>query len=206
MIRTLNVWLGVEIIYVYGTVNGVAATFTVGENGYWQAVVPRAENDIYEIYVEAYSAGGLEGSYTITVYYGFHSPKTDWKKTDYENASDWNRQTGNIKHIADEVLPALGYTAEQETIPTAHAETLPTAGLVNKLEGNLAAIADSGTPLPAGWELSKVWDSGKPDYTDANRWERNALLMQEQAQRIAKRWQASGTFSAGQTNILPRRI
>lgn len=134
------------------------------------------------------------------------TPKTNWKKTDYENASDWNRQTGNVKHIADEVLPALGYTAVQETIPTAHAETLPTAGLINKLEGNLTAIGDSGITLPLGWEPSKTWAGDNPDYTDANRWERNVQLMYEQYQRIAARWRVSGTIAAGQANTLPRRI
>ncbi len=68
--RNIDVWVGPKIIYLYGTVNGTAETFTLIGDGYWQATVPRTSDDNYELHLEAYSANGLEGAYDYTLYYG----------------------------------------------------------------------------------------------------------------------------------------
>lgn len=48
MTEQLSVKLGLDIIYVYGTVNGVEATFTLVEAGIWSAVVDKAVDGKYE--------------------------------------------------------------------------------------------------------------------------------------------------------------
>lgn len=82
MERTLTVWVGPAIIYLYGTVNGEAATFTLAGDGNWQAVVLRTEDDNYLLHLEAYSANGLEGTYDYTLYYGMMPGVTDRTQAD----------------------------------------------------------------------------------------------------------------------------
>ena len=133
------------------------------------------------------------------------APKTNWTSTTKNNSEDFARQCGNIEHIATEMLPSLYYHPEYSPVP---AGDKPTYSRYNAMEGNLQYIAECGITLPTGWGASKTWVPGEPNptYQDANRWEHNMLLMYQQYERIAERWPVSGTFAAGQTNILPRRI
>ena len=209
MTQTISVWLGASIIYVYGTVNGEPTTFTLAGDGIWEAITPRAPDDKYDLYIEAYSAVGLEATLNITRYYGFRPPKTNWTKNDFYNPEDYNRQAGNIEHVANVTLPTLAYSVGTVTIPpTEHAanpKQLPAR--LNALEDGLTAIEESGVPLPPEWQPGKTWEGGdKPDYTDANRWEGNVKAVYEMAQKIYVRWRPAGTFAAGQTNILPRKV
>jgi len=208
MTQTLTVWVGPAIIYLYGTVNGVAATFTLIGDGYWQAEVPRSEDNNYDVYLEAYSENGLEDTYSYTIYYGLRPPKTDWTKDDYENYTDLNRQKANIEFIATDELLSLYYFPVCVLISDVTQNDLPSFELFNTLESNLAAIKNCGAPLPAGWQEVKTWVFGgvKPDYQDANRWENNIKLLYDLAQLIKARWRPSGTFTAGQANLLPRRV
>jgi hypothetical protein len=82
MTQTLNVWLGPEIIYLYGTVNGVAATFTLIGSGQWQAEVERSADNNYALHLEVYSANGLEGTHDYTLYYGMLPLVTDRTQAD----------------------------------------------------------------------------------------------------------------------------
>ena len=139
--------------------------------------------------------------------YGLMPPKTDWTARDYENAEDFNRQKHNIKFIATGLLHELYYFPDHSDIDEQDMTDIPTIGLVNLIEDNLAKIESCGITLPIGWEMSKIWVTGgiAPDYTDINRWERNPLLMYEMAALIDLRFRPAGTFAAGQTNILPTR-
>lgn len=138
MDRALTVWVGAEIIYLYGTVNGTAQTFTLAGDGAWQAAVPRSEDDNYLLHLEAYSANGLEGTYDYTLYYGMMPCVTDRTQSDYEewlklskikwadmtaeqqaiwaapmkgayNYTDLNRVGHNLEYLAG-VLTAYGYS------------------------------------------------------------------------------------------------
>jgi hypothetical protein len=134
-------------------------------------------------------------------------PKTEWKPTDKYNVSDYNRQKHNIGYIANETLPTLAYRAEFEPGMPLDRPDKPKAEVINVLEQGLSAIEASGVPLPPEWQPGKTWEGGdKPDYTDANRWEGNVKAVYEMAQKIYVRWRPAGTFAAGQTNILPRKV
>ena len=206
MSQTINVELDHSIIYVYGTVNGEAVTFTLVGEGVWQTIVDANEDNTYVLHIEAYSALGLELVYTTTLYYGFTPPKTTWAANEYETPANWNRQKSNIEFIATETLPSLYYFPAHELVDAADPAKLPKISLVNRLEGNLAGIETCGIPLPAEWQNSKTWPTCAPSFADFNRWERNAKLIYDMAARIRIRWRPSGTFTAGQDNILPRRV
>lgn len=84
--QTIQVWVGAGIIYVYGTVNGEPATFTLVGAGAWQAEVPRSEDNSYAIHLEAYSENGLEGAYDYILYYGMLPLITDRTQADVARA------------------------------------------------------------------------------------------------------------------------
>jgi hypothetical protein len=243
MMQTLSVWVGVNIIYLYGTVNGVEATFTLTGGGHWEATVPRSEDDIYTISLQAYSVSGLEyeGTYTIHLLTGWITPKTDWTHDDYENVEDFNRQKHNVKYIATFALPLLDIYPEHKEISDVYMASIPLASILNDLEDNISEIGRvlrltyptaqltlqqrpiSGTaasgeimrlpkqrPLLGDWCWGKTWSPGgvAPNYTDTNRWENNMSLVYQWVKRqpVVIRIRPSGTFYAGQTNILPRMV
>lgn len=132
-----------------------------------------------------------------------------------ENYTDFNRQKNNIAYIAGSVAADLGYYPEQTTmddilasdIESAEGKEIAWLESINTIESNLANIANSGASLPSGWQDSKTWVFGgsNPDYSDFNRWESNAKLIYEMAERMKIRFRPAGTFASGQANILPRR-
>jgi len=162
----------------------------------------------YTIYIEAYSAVGLEEIYETTLYYGFTPPKTDWTAADYETAGDFNRQKSNIEFAATDTLPGLYYFPLHTAIDDLDTADRPTIGILNTLEGNTAGIEACGIPLPGEWGASKTWayPGTKPNYEDWNRWELNAKLIYDMAVRMRISFRPSGTFAAGQSDILPRRV
>ncbi|HHW90927.1 MAG TPA: hypothetical protein GX745_08515 [Clostridiales bacterium] len=170
MTRTLSVWVGAEIIYLYGTVNGEATTFTLVGAGEWQAVVPRAEDDNYVLHLEAYSANGLEGTYNYTLYYGMMPCITDRSQDDVRrvkelnakgweamteaertewldglkgayNVSDLNRVGHNVAYLAD-VLADLGHIVSVEPKTDWAAEDIPTQSQMATYLSNVQALKE----------------------------------------------------------------
>lgn len=90
--QTLKVWLGSQIIYLYGTVNGEPATFTLVGDGYWQTEVERAPDNNYTLHLEAYSINGLEEVTDFTLYYGMMPLVTDRTQADANRVKALNRR------------------------------------------------------------------------------------------------------------------
>jgi hypothetical protein len=140
------------------------------------------------------------------------TPKINWTSDDYENVDDFNRQKSNIEYIAKTLLPSLGMNPEHQQIDDVDMNTLPLPSLLNKMEVNIKNIGTEIANLYGWTEISEqpevVWvgNNDAPDYTDMNRWENNMLLVKNWAEPIPKRFKQSGTFVAGQINILPRRV
>jgi hypothetical protein len=170
MTRTLSVWVGAEIIYLYGTVNGEAATFTLVGAGEWQAIVPRAEDDNYLLHLEAYSANGLEGVYEYTLYYGMMPCVTDRTQDDVRrartlrskgwegmtqtekdewlaglksayNAKDLNRVGHNVEHLAG-LLYGHGYNVTVSPKTNWTVEDVPTQSQMATYLSNVQALSD----------------------------------------------------------------
>ena len=157
--RTLSIWVGVSIIYLYGTVNGEAATFTLVCDGYWQATVTRSDDDNYLLHLEAYSADGLAGTYDYTLYYGMvpsvidRTPVDVQNKTDkgYYNVSDLNRVNHNVEYLSG-LLNWYGYAVTISDKTDWTQSGIPTATQAEKYLANVAALKAKfyGTePLPS---------------------------------------------------------
>lgn len=226
MTRTLSVWVGAEIIYLYGTVNGEAATFTLVGDGQWQTVVPRAEDDNYVLHLEAYSENGLEGTYNYTLYYGMmhcitdrtqadvlrvkalnakgweamtEAERTEWLgdlKGAY-NVSDLNRVGHNVDHLAG-VLDGHGYTVLVAPKTNWTVEDIPTQPQMATYLGNVQALKGGfyGTT-----DLPETMDKLTAD--GANNIEKLLLEIETYINRMVAGFRKCGTFKSGQGVILP---
>lgn len=87
--QTLTVALPSEVIYVSGTVNGTAYTWTLVE-GAWQAIVERAADEKYAVALTAVNSLGTSASYSFTLYYGVLNLITDRTEADAARASELN--------------------------------------------------------------------------------------------------------------------
>lgn len=106
MSRSVNVYIAGNIVYVSGTVNGKAYTWTLTADHTWSAEVDRDVNDVYEIHIEATNNAGTVKSIITTVYYGLHLI-TD-RKGGFYNASDLNRVGAAVEYLAER-LNSAGY-------------------------------------------------------------------------------------------------
>jgi len=99
----LQVNLGLDVIYVNGTVNGVEATFTLVETGLWSAVVDKAADGKYAVVITAYNSLGTPTTYENTIYKldNLIQSKLDWTQWDYYNAEDLVRVEANTQFVAD---------------------------------------------------------------------------------------------------------
>jgi len=199
----LSVCLGLEVIYVYGTVNGVEADFTLSAPGVWIAVVPKSSNGKYEVSISAYNNLGSVTEYNTIIYKleEIIPGKTDWTREDYYNAEDINRVEANTQFVAD-YLESMGYIAElQEVKPNWTMEDFPTIGEINRIEKNIDALRECFYMLP-GYRAMKIWPQvPRFSYEDANRYERNLELLYKWAQLTFEGYRYCGTFYSGEEVI-----
>ena len=113
--RTLTTTLPSGTLYVSGTVNGVATTWTNTEGNTWETVAERSPQDVYVVAMTIINQSGVTTETTFTLYYGLHLI-TDRTKADVINgaekgsytASDLNRVGAAMNYVADR-LKAQGY-------------------------------------------------------------------------------------------------
>ena len=113
--RTLTTALPSGTLYVSGTVNGVATTWTNTEGNTWETVAERSPQDVYVVAMTIINQSGVTTETTFTLYYGLHLI-TDRTKADVINgtekgsytASDLNRVGAAMNYVADR-LKAQGY-------------------------------------------------------------------------------------------------
>lgn len=159
MTQDISVTLSYSVVYVAGTVNGVAYTFTLsGSNeagSVWTAAVARAENDIYNMELTAVDDKGNTTTVSGVVYYGMHSLITDrtladvvrWRSlrdTGYSNMTEAERaewDAGNMKGAynasdLNRVGAALNYLRDR----LAEASYLPPSVFTAKTDWTAADI------------------------------------------------------------------
>lgn len=70
--RTLTTTLPSDTLYVSGTVNGVATTWTNTDGQIWETVAERSANDVYVVALTIINASGTASETEFTLYYGLH--------------------------------------------------------------------------------------------------------------------------------------
>ena len=144
--QVLSVSLPSEIIYVSGTVNGTAYTWTLIE-GAWTATVERAADDTYAVALTAVTAAGVSTNYALTLYYGLLSLITDRTRADVENetdkgfynASDLNRVGAAVEYIAGR-FAALGYACPVTVKKDWLTSDAPTASQMEAYRQNIVTL------------------------------------------------------------------
>lgn len=113
--RTLTTTLPSDTLYVSGTVNGVATTWTNTEGQIWETVAERSSNDVYVVSLTIINSVGTATEATFTLYYGLHLV-TDRTQADVTagnekgiyQASDLNRAGAAMNYVAERLVE-FGY-------------------------------------------------------------------------------------------------
>lgn len=84
--QTISVSLPSTTVYVSGTVNDVAVTWTLAGNNTWEAIADRAEDDIYHVELTIINSLGTSTSTSFTLYYGLNLI-TDRTQADVDRTS-----------------------------------------------------------------------------------------------------------------------
>lgn len=181
MNEQVSVSLGLDISYVYGTVNGVEATFTLTAPGVWSATVPKASDNKYVVVITAYNNLGTSATYNTTIYKldGLLTLKLDWTKDDYYNAEDLNRVEANTQYLADLLS---SFRAPKVILGTVVVDrdntTIEFYDSLNRLEGNVQSICNNFYTPPNFQGTNTNWRSGQYfDFKEATRLENNLLLL-----------------------------
>ena len=200
--QVLSVSLPSEIIYVSGTVNGTAYTWTLIE-GAWTATVERAANDTYAVALTAVTAAGVSTNYALTLYYGLLSLITDRTRADvvnktakgFYNASDLNRVGAAVQYVAER-FAAQGYTVTVSPKTDWLASDIPTVSELETYRQNIAALR---ALLAVMQSTPETPDSmAGLTYTEANSIEQILLDLDALLTNAAAAWYQSGELFAGE--------
>ena len=200
--QVLSVSLPSEIIYVSGTVNGTAYTWTLME-GAWTATVERAANDTYHVALTAVNAAGTSTNFELTLYYGLLTLITDRTAEDvanktakgFYNASDLNRVGAAVQYVAER-FAAQGYAVTVSPKTDWLASDIPTASELETYRQNIAALRALLAVMPTTPEAPD--SMAGLTYTEANSIERILLDLDTLLTNAALAWYQSGEIYAGE--------
>lgn len=200
--QVLSVSLPSEIIYVSGTVNGTAYTWTLIE-GAWTATVERAADDTYVVALTAVTAAGVSTNYTLTLYYGLLSLITDRTRADVENetdkgfynASDLNRVGAAVDYIAGR-FAALGYACPVTVKKDWLTSGAPTASQMEAYRQNIVTLRGQIAVMASTPETPA--SMAGLDYVKANNIEQILLDLDALIDKLIKSWYFSGEVYAGE--------
>lgn len=222
--QVLSVTLPSEVIYVSGTVNGVAKTWTLVEDA-WQTTAERADNDTYVVALTAVNAAGTSASYELTLYYGVLNLITDRTRADVErvaylrgrvaagtateaeeaewetvlkgayNASDLNRVGAAVAYLAERFTDQ-GYAVTVEPKTDWMEEAWPTA---SDMERYLADVEKLRAQIAVMDTTPQTPESMENlTYTAANDIEQILLDLDELLTHAQQAWFYSGELYAGE--------
>ena len=200
--QVLSVSLPSEIIYVSGTVNGTAYTWTLIE-GAWTATVERAADDTYVVALTAVTAAGVSTNYTLTLYYGLLTLITGRTRADvanqtdkgFYNASDLNRVGAAVEYIAGR-FTALGYRCPVTVKKDWLTSDAPTASQLETYRQNIVTLRGQIVVMQSTPEAPA--SMAGLNYVKANNIEQILLDLDALITNITKSWCFSGELYAGE--------
>ena len=200
--QVLSVSLPSEIIYVSGTVNGTAYTWTLIE-GAWTATVERAADDTYAVSLTAVTAAGTSTNYALTLYYGLLTLITDRTAEDvanktakgFYNASDLNRVGAAVQYVAER-FTAQGYAVTVSPKTDWLASDIPTVSELETYRQNIAALRGLIAVIKSTPETPETMRF--LDYIKANDIEQILLDLDALLTNAALAWYQSGELYAGE--------
>ncbi|MEG0133414.1 MAG: hypothetical protein RR891_07680 [Clostridium sp.] len=200
MKEQISVLLGNNINYVYGTVNGVVANFSLTDSFTWTAMVDKATDGKYAISITAYNSLGTSNTVNTVVYSldGLITPKMNWTRFDKYNIEDLNRVEANI----EKTLQELQYLCSESKIGLIKVDRtyidIEFADSINRIESNIETLKQQFY-TPNGWIPTKTnWKAlDNFSYVDANRLEINIKLLYDLIQSAKVNLQFCGAAMSG---------
>lgn len=221
--QNVAVTLPGDVIYVSGTVNGVEYTWTNTENNRWEAVVARAENEIYAVVLEIINSIGTTTTTSFTLYYGTLNLITDRTEQDVErwrllhskgyknlteeekaeweaglkgayNYVDMNRVETAVAFLSSH-LADLGYHVAPEVKTVWAVSDYPTKEDMDRYFGNVALLR-AILPLYATTPQTPSTQK-KMDYLVANDVEQILSDVDRRIKGIKQSWYYSGDIFTG---------
>lgn len=224
MTQALSVTLPFNTIYVSGTVNGAEAVWTLTRDSMWQAIVPRAANDIYHVDLTIINGEGASSQTEFTLYYGLMSLITDrtqrdvdrvihlssipWNKMTVDeqaewasgmkgayNATDLNRVGAAVNYIVNR-LNNLGYNFSITARIDWKIQDIPTQPDMDEYLANIKTLRNALTVLSSTPEVPT--DMDKLTYIEANNIEQILLDLDLLITNISKAWCYAGDLYSGE--------
>ena len=204
--QVLSVALPSEIIYVTGTVNGTAYTWTLIE-GAWTATVDRAADDTYHVALTAVNAARTSTDFELTLYYGLLTLITDRTAMDVAqktakgvyNATDLNRVGAAVEYVAGR-FQALGYDCPVSVKKDWSESDTPTAGQMETYRQNIATLRRQIAVMKSTPETPETPETIRQlNYIRANNIEQILMDLDQLITNIHKSWYFSGEIYAGET-------
>lgn len=132
----------------------------------------------------------------------WQEPKTNWVKNDYYNFEDLDRVENNTALLAEMITDYSGMHIVITIVLERDVKRFEFYDSMNRIEENIQTLADNFYE-PIGWETVKTdWLSGKRfDYRDANRLEKNLLLLYNLLTKVLDSMNYCGTFACGEDVI-----
>ena len=221
--RALSVALPSEVIYVSGTVNGTAYTWTRMDDA-WQATVERAADERYRVSLTAVNSLGTSASYDLTLYYGLQGLITDRTEADVRrvkalaakgwagmtaaertewlgeprgayNASDLNRVGSAVDYVAGR-LRSCGISVSVAPRMDWQETDIPTRAEMAAYLADIAALR-AALPPRDGTPPAPA-DMLGLSWEEANAIEAILLAADEAVTRMSQAWYYSGDLYAGE--------
>lgn len=200
--QVLSVTLPSEIIYVTGTVNGTAYTWTLIE-GAWTATVDRTADDTYHVALTAVNAAGTSTNFELTLYYGLLTLITDRTAEDvaqktakgFYNATDLNRVGAAVKYVAGR-FQARGYDCPVSVKKDWSESDTPTASQMETYRQNIATLRRQIAVMQSTPETPET--IRQLNYIRANNIEQILLDLDALIDKLMKSWYFSGELYAGE--------
>lgn len=223
--RTLSATLPSDTLYVSGTVNSVATTWTNTEGQTWQTVAERSETDVYVVVLTIINQLGTASETQFTLYYGLHLV-TDRTQADVAyaqaltqkisagiatdaelaawnsaalkgsyNATDLNRVGAAMQYVAERIN-GYGYVVHVSPKTDWMEEDTPTQSDMQRYLADLAVLRSKFAMMQTTPTVPE--DMEQLTYTEANNIEKILEDIDVLLTRSAQAWLYSGEVFSGE--------
>ncbi|MBU3208680.1 Ig-like domain-containing protein [Clostridium algidicarnis] len=203
MNEQVSIKLKSEVNYVYGTVNGVEATFTLTDTNTWSATVSKSLDGKYVISIKAYNSAGTSTSLDTIIYKieDLIPLKTNWDPEDFYNAEDLNRVEINTQYISELANQLFTPNIKLDTVVVdRNYSTIEFAESLNRVENNIQKLFLKGIsklqPMKTNWLVGDTFS-----FKDANRYEQNLDILYPVFKYNLFNINYCGTLNCGEENI-----
>lgn len=223
--RTLTTTLPSDTLYVSGTVNGVATTWTNTKGQTWETVAERSDTDVYVVAMTIINSFGAASSTQFTLYYGLQlitdrtradvtyvqtlakkikngtateDELAEWNASGLKgsyNASDLNRVGAAMQYVADRLVE-FGYAVSIDPKLDWTSGDWPTPETMGTYLADLEELRSKFAMMQTTPTVPE--DMEQLTYTEANNIEKILESIDILLTRASQAWFYSGDLFSGE--------